>query len=696
MPRPLTSLAVALLVLAAGCASPRPAADDNPADDNAGDANADAEAPAETSPASLSERRPLPNAVVSPEPFQRAVERGTRTTDGRPGSDYWVNRPTYDLDVELMPEGPDGEPRLEGRARIQYQNNSPDTLGILVLELAQNHHKQGVQRNEGAEITGGVEISRLAVNGSELSADGQSRPTYTVSDTRLIVAPARPIMPGATTSLDVAYHFTVPEAGISDRMGYSGSQLYGETNLFYIAYFYPVMSVYDDVRFREDEQGWMTDRYLGRAEYYSDHGDYDLSITAPAEWFVQSTGTLENPDDVLRAEVRRRRRNAHQSDEPVMVLETGERATPTDADGTLTWEYRADDVRDVAFSVMRGGDWNWEAARTPVGDRSDGDGQTTDYTNINTFWREQAPLWSEVTRYQQHAISFFSEFTGLDYPWPHMSAVEGMNIMPSGMEFPMMTLMGGYNDESANALYNVTAHELSHMWIPMTASTNERRHAWMDEGMTTFNEAAARKDFFPDNGTQPHIQDQERYIGAVLAGVEAPILRWSDYHHSPASYGLASYPKPAAMLHALRGILGEETFREAYRGFYDSWAYKHPLPYDLFNAFEAAHGEDLDWFWDSFFEETWALDHALQTVQNTGDGVRVTVADEGNAAMPVDLTVTLANGDTVRRRIPVDPWLDGQCTVERTIQTDAPAERVEIDAQEYYPDTDRNDNLWTR
>ncbi|PSQ80721.1 MAG: peptidase [Bacteroidetes bacterium QS_8_68_15] len=645
----------------------------------------------------VSERRPLPAAVVSPEPFQRAVERGTRTTDGGPGADYWVNRPTYDLDVELIPEGPNGEPRLEGRARIRYQNNSPDTLGVLVLELAQNHHKQGVQRNESAEITGGVDIGRLAVNGTGLSAEGQRRPTYTVSGTRLIVAPSRPIMPGATTSLDIEYAFTVPEAGISDRMGYSGSELYDETNLFHIAYFYPIVSVYDDVRFREDGQGWMTDRYLGRAEYYSDHGNYDLSITAPAEWLVQSTGTLENPDDVLRPEVRQRRQQAHQSDEPTTVLETGERATPADENGTLTWQYRAEDVRDVAFSVMRNGDWNWEAARTSVSDDgADGDGSATDYTNINTFWREQAPLWSEVTRYQQHAISFFSEFTGLEYPWPHMSAVEGMGIITGGMEFPMMTLMGGYNDESANALYNVTAHELSHMWIPMTVSTNERRHAWMDEGLTTFNEAAARKDFFPNNDTQPHIQDQERYIGAVLAGVEAPIMRWSDYHYTSASYGMASYPKPAAMMHALRGVMGEETFRDAYQGFYDAWAYKHPMPYDLFNYFEAAHGEDLDWLWDSFFEETWALDHALQTVQNTDEGVRVTVANEGNAVMPVDLTLTLANGDTMRRRLPVDPWLNGKRTVERTIPTDAPAERVEIDAQEYYPDTDRNDNRWTR
>ena len=683
--RSLAALAAALL-LVAGCTAPRQAA--------APQAGDGPDAAPRQAAADLDERRPLPDAVVTPAPFQRAIERGTRTEAGRPGPDYWVNRPTYDLDVELLPAGPEGEPYLDGRARIQYQNNSPDTLGILVLELAQNHHKEGVQRNESiTDVTGGVNIERLAVNGTELTAEQQSRPTYTVSDTRLIVVPPRPVLPGETASLDIDYGFEIPEAGISDRMGYSGEELYGETNLFHIAYFYPVMSVYDDVRFREDGQGWMTDRYLGRAEYYSDHGDYDLSITAPADWTIQSTGTLENPDEVLTADVRQRREAAYQSDDPVMILEPGQRATPEGAD-TYTWNFRAEDVRDVAFSAMRGGDWYWEGARTPVGDADD-DGQT-DYAHINSFWREQAPLWSEMTRYQQHSLTHHSEFTGLEYPWPHMSAVEGMGIITGGMEFPMMTLMGGYNERGARDLYNVTAHELAHMWIPMLLSTNERRYAWIDEGTTTFNEAEAREDFFSDHDVNPHVQDQASYVSAVLAGVEAPVMRWSDYHYSTASYGVASYPKPGALWQALRGIMGEEAFLEAYHEFYDAWAYKHPLPYDLFNFFEAAHGEDLDWFWDSFYEETWTLDHALASVTNTDGGVRVTVRDEGTAVMPVDLTLTLTNGEVVQRRVPVDPWLDGQREVNLTLQTSAPAERVEIDAQEYYPDTDRNDNVWTR
>jgi aminopeptidase N len=277
-----------------------------------------------------------------------------------------------------------------------------------------------------------------------------------------------------------------------------------------------------------------------------------------------------------------------------------------------------------------------------------------------------------------------------------MSAVEGMGIITGGMEFPMMTLMGGYNGRGAGDLYNVTAHELAHMWIPMSLSTNERRYAWIDEGTTTFNEAEAREDFFPDNGVQPHVGDQQSYINAVLAGVEAPILRWSDYHYSSPAYGVASYPKPGALWQALRGIMGEEDFLDAYRAFYDAWAGKHPTPYDLFNFFEAAHGEDLDWFWDSFYEETWSLDHAVESVENTENGVRITVRDEGSAVMPVDLTLTLENGETLERRVPVAPWLRGQREARLTVQTSAPVERVEIDAGRYYPDTDREDNVWTR
>lgn len=638
-------------------------------------------------------RRPLPVRNVLAAPYQRAVEQGTRAQDGRPGPSHWVNRPTYDLDVRLLPE----ERRIEGTAAIAYQNNSPDSLSILVMELSQNHHKEKEHRLFDAHtLTGGMDIERVAVNGSELERASQQRPAYRVDSTRMVVRPPQPVPPGQAVDLEIDYHYRVPKVGVDENTGYNGSERYGETNLFHIAYFYPIMAVYDDVRRREDLRGWMAERFLGNAEFYSDIGDYTYSVTAPAGWLVHGTGVLQNPETVLSEEVRQRRQEAYQSDEPVMVLEPGQRATPPGAE-TLTWEFEARDVRDVVFSAMKTGegtgDWNWEAARAAAGEE---DGQTN-YAHVNAFWRDGASLWNEEVSYEQDALAFLSDFTGLEYPWPQMSAVEVGPLLGGGVEFPMMTAISDYRGAEPRALYSVTAHELTHMWVPMTISTNERRFGWMDEGIATFSEAEAFKNRYPESDRRPHLQSQRGYVQArTQANIEAPIMRWSDYHYREVGYSVASYPKAAAMLHALRGLLGEDAFTEAWQGFFNAWAFKHPVPGDFFNLFEDAHGEELDWFWDAFYHQTWTLDQSLASVENTDGGVRVTVEDQGRAMMPVDLTLTLSTGDTVERRLPVDLWLSGQREITRTIETDAPAERVEIDAEQFYPDTDRSDNVWTR
>lgn len=142
-----------------------------------------------------------------------------------------------------------------------------------------------------------------------------------------------------------------------------------------------------------------------------------------------------------------------------------------------------------------------------------------------------------------------------------MTAVEGGGIIGGGMEFPMMTLIGDYNAAGDSALYYVTAHELAHMWIPMIVGPNERRYSWMDEGSTTFAENHARTDFFP--GTQPRLSEQESYLMLARMGAEGEIMRWSDYHYSSFAFGIASYSKPATLLEALRGLLGEDVFWRA-------------------------------------------------------------------------------------------------------------------------------------
>jgi hypothetical protein len=233
------------------------------------------------------------------------------------------------------------------------------------------------------------------------------------------------------------------------------------------------------------------------------------------------------------------------------------------------------------------------------------------------------------------------------------------------------------------------------MWVPMLVSNDERRYSWIDEGFTTFHENTARMDFFP--GANHYLPDQDIYLDLARADGEGEMLRRSAFHYTGEAFGVASYQKPATVLVALRGVLGDETFERARREFLRRWAWKHPYPWDLFVTFEDVSGRDLDWFWRAWYYETWTLDHALAAVEPAADGSAViTIANRGRAPMPVRLVITRANGDVIRRTLPVDPWLAGDTQTTTRIDAGPPVTRVEIDPDRVFPDIDRTNNTWTR
>lgn len=621
--------------------------------------------------------RPLPHPVVPPQAFQEAVAAGTRSGSGAPGESYWQQWTDYRLTVRLDPE----ERELLGLAELVYYNNSPDTLDVLYLHLYQNLHALGSLRLEFQEVTGGVRMERVTAAGRELRfPEVIGRPGYYVEGTLLTLTPHVPLAPGDSIRMSFDWSFRIPQQS-SGRMGWS------KDNLFYIAYWYPQMAVYDDV------VGWHLDQYLGNAEFYSGFGNYRLSIEAPEDWLVMATGRLLNGPEVLSQTVLERIARAEQSDEVVQVITeedlSRKRVTRRGMGTRLRWDFAADSVRDVAFSVTR--ESVWDAVRAPVGDLND-DG-VTDYTRIDAIYRPSAERWQQQAQYGRHSIDFLSRFTGLSYPWPHMTSVEGGGIITGGMEFPMMTLIGDYQTRGDSALYYVTAHEFAHMWVPMIVSNDERRYAWMDEGTTSFNENQARKEFFP--GFDHDDPDRQDYMELAGTDSEGEILRWSDFHYSDEAYRVASYRKPATALVALRRVLGDEVFLEGFRTFLERWAFKHPKPWDLFNSFERASGRDLDWFWSAWYSETWVLDQAVSDVRQDAGGVTVVVEDLGLMPMPVFLDLTLADGSKRSERIPVHRWLDGSTRVQGEFEVDQLVVRVEIDPRGTLPDVDRVNNVWT-
>ncbi|MEX2584992.1 MAG: M1 family metallopeptidase, partial [Balneolaceae bacterium] len=500
--------------------------------------------------------RPLPYPVTHSNNYAYALDGGGRTDSGAPGEAYWQNRAEYDLRAELLPE----ENRLNGQASIRYINESPDHLDRLILELVQNLHKAGTMKKENTEITGGVELHSIRVRGEEVEEfpkNGQplQNQGYLVDATRMLILLDEPIAPGNSVELEFEWSFQVPEEGAGNRMGRS------QDNLFFISYWYPHVMVYDNVN------GWFTDPFLGNAEFYHDFADYTLEVTLPDNWLVMGTGEFLNPEEVLTPPVLERYRESVESDEVISIVTESDlgAATHRSEEGTLTWRFRAEQVRDVAFSATK--ESVWDGARAPVGDL-DGDG-SVDYTEVHSFYRLNAPLWEDQAEYAQHSISFLSDYLNHPYPWPHMTSVEGAGIIRGGMEYPMITVMGSYNEAGPQDLHGVTAHEFAHMWVPMIVNSNERRFTWMDEGFTTFNTHQAMVDRYPEEND--NFELFRSYLGIAGTDMEGPIMRRSDYHYPGPAYGIASYPKPASILQALKTLLGEEVFMEYYLTIIEEW-----------------------------------------------------------------------------------------------------------------------------
>jgi len=622
---------------------------------------------------------PVFQPVEPPAGYVRAVEQGTRTADGRPGPNYWQQGVDYAIDVSLQP----ATALITGSETATIHNGAPVPLPVILVRLYQNVFSEGVPRNRQVELTGGMQVDRVAVNGVELEdltddPDATQRdPGYRIIDTRMAVVPPEQIAAGSTTEVEIDWSFTVSGGG-GFRNGHLDHEIYN------IAQWYPQIAVFDDVF------GLDTDAYLGDGEFYVDYGTFDVNIDVPAGWVVVGTGELRNPDEVLRPEQAATLAGAARLDSVVYVVSPEdvaagpERMTRTSDTGRLTWRFHADSVRDFAWAASNRYAWNATGAEVGGG---------RDRALIQGVFPPESETWAQAAAFAKHAIEFFSDYL-LPYPYPHATAVFGPPQV-GGMEYPMITFI---NDrEQPVSLNGVVTHELSHFWVPMIVGTKENAYAWMDEGFTTYNTALAMADFYGEDSPQGRSRnnDMRGYLNAVQAGVEVPIMRHTDYAENGFGRSIAAYSKPGMLMHTLRHMMGRETFDEAYRAYIDTWKYKHPMPWDFFRMMEEAAGTDLDWFWQPWYYETATLDQAIASVASTDDGPAVTVRNESDAVMPVELQVTLADGTTSVIVWPVNVWA-GTREVTRTLPVDGAVQKIVIDPDAWYPDVDRSNNSWER
>jgi hypothetical protein len=598
-----------------------------------------------------------------------------RTGAGRPGPDYWQQRVDYTIRANLDPEA--GE--LSGQATIRYLNRSPHPLPYLWMHLEQNICAPGSVTNQldqppllflGSSFDfsckafeGGLMLESVTSLGSPLA--------HTIEGTTMRVDLRRPLAPGSTLVMEIRWRFRVPPYG-AGRMGHDG-------DLYEVAQWYPRMAVYDDVR------GWNHEPYIGAGEFYLEYGSFNVAITVPATFVVAATGALTNPLTVLTPAQRARLARARTSDTAVAIIAADEAGDPSRTrpaqDGTLTWRFYADSVRDFAFAAAP--NFRWDASGW-------------NGILVHTFYRPSAELWPEANRMVREALRYFSE-QWYPYPYSHISSIEGPI---EGMEYPMITFDPA--GPTRTDLQWVLAHELGHQWMPMVVGSNERLYPWMDEGFNTFIDLANTARYFAGSPYGDSIEANPLRLHGehAIAGVEqALISRPVDAH----DLFWTAYQKPALMMQQLRyQVLGPDRFDPAFRAYLRAWAFRHPTPADFFRLMRDQSGMDLDWFWRGWVLTTARLDQAVDSVVARGDTLaEVHLSNREPMVMPVVLglqvddpgrpgtsTITLV-------RLPVEMWNLGSRFVYR-YRGSGPLIGVVVDPSSALPDINRANNRWSR
>lgn len=557
-----------------------------------------------------------------------------RNAAGEPGHQYWQQQVDYKIQAKLLED----KRRLEASQQVTYRNNSPDTLRYLWLQLDQNIFKSdsmaemttafaGIGRRGPATSAGdGKKPARLSLEelrrqhfmaDHELGyvikdvKDGNGKSLrVTLVGTNMRIDLNQPLKPGQSTqfSLNYAYNI-VEENAVSARGGYEHfpkDAREGGNDIFQLAQWFPRLHAYTDY------EAWTNKEFLGRGEFTLEFGNYDVEITVPADHIVAATGSLQNADKVLTREQRKRLKEAEKAKRPVFVV-TAEEALENEKEGTSktkTWRFKADKVRDFAWASSR--KFMWDAK----GYQQGGDTQPL-VMAMSFFPKEGGDLWKKYsTEAVVHTMEVYSRFS-FDYPYPVAQSVNGP---VGGMEYPMITFNGPrttlqddgsrtYTQAEKRFLIGVVIHEIGHIYFPMLVNSDERQWTWMDEGLNSFLDGVAGREWDSD---MPWGIEPSEIVDYMVSSTQVPIMTQSD---SVLRLGPNAYTKPAAALTILREtILGRELFDFAFKEYARRWLYKRPTPADFFRTMEEASGVDLDWFWRGWFYSTDHVDISLDKV----------------------------------------------------------------------------------
>ena len=559
----------------------------------------------------------------------------------KPYEGYWQQDVYYTINAILNEE----DELINGQEILVYTNNSPNTLTEAYFHLYQNAVQPGsltdeLYKQNKAKVTfGKYEAQKLGTVIHSIQINPEDNPirdepresqniAFEIQNTLLKIKLPTPLKPGDSIAFHIDFTTYFDRGSIRRRMKVYDHHGYKHFNG---VHWYPRICVYDR------KFTWETDQHVEK-EFYGDYGFFNISLTLPNHYVVEATGTLVNKDDVLPAALRKQLDIANFKDKPI----GSQPSVITEPNGSFkTWNFQAVNVHDFAWTAdptYRIGETTWNGVQC-----------------VAIAQENNAAGWQQTAQFTAKVIATYSRDFGM-YNYPKIVCADAAD----GMEYPMITLDGGYYPSHQGLI----AHEVGHNWFFGMVGSNETYRAALDEGFTQFLTAWCMRKLTKES--QPELKRAfAGYMEDAIDGTDEVLETHSNDFHSATGHGGGYkhvYYKTASMLYNLQYYLGDSVFLQAMKNYVEQWKFCHPYIEDFRNSIIQSAQTDLNTFFDQWFQTNKSADYSIKRITplKTTNYYRVTLQRNGKMVMPVDLdflitpktipTTTNANASNAKNR----------------------------------------------
>ena len=531
--------------------------------------------------------------------------------------EYFQQKVDTYIDVELDDENH----ILRGFEKMVYYNNSSLNLDKIIIHLWPNAYKNSNTNLAKQKYSDGSTSFKYAesidlgyIDSLDFKVNGEIVKWQLLNEqidiSELLLT--KPLKPGDSIIITTPFRVKIPSGKFS-RLGHIGQS-------YQITQWFAKPAVFD-------KNGWHPMSYLDQGEFFSEFGNYDVSITVPKNYVLMATGDLQNKEEVEFLNEKAELTSQLIKENKLPVRDSSGRrdmSFPNSSKEKKTLRFIQENVHDFAwftdkrYHVLKG--------EVNVNNRK--------ITSWALFTNNEAKLWRRSIEYINDATRYFSKWVG-EYPYNHVTAVDGTISAGGGMEYPNITVIGSSGD--SKSLETVIVHEVGHNWYYGILGSNERENAWMDEGLNTYIEIRYMEEKYPNGyfrkkdstqnksrGISLNIPMEEKELQHIAYQFNASRnydqpLKMGSKDFTQMNYGAMVYCKTGIGFHYLKAFLGEALFDNCMNEYFNQWKFKHPNPNDIKIVFENVSKENLDWFFEDYIKTTKKTDYFLKKVSKIND-----------------------------------------------------------------------------